>query len=174
MGRFQEGEGGVGLSPQIAHLRPQHRSMARAVALGAQTPTQLGETYGFSLGQISRIMGSPVFQAEVARLELDMDIVATDYAKDLQLMGEQSLQNLDEDLRIPIAQDPVARKLRNQTSLEVLGMLGISKSTNSPAIVNNILNIGGTVKHAEVKEMSETELRQDVLELIEGAEGSYA
>jgi len=173
MGRFQENSDGTGKSPQIQHLRPWHRSMARSVALGAQSPSQLADAYGFTPGQISRIMGSPVFQAEVARLSRELDIVSMDVAKDLQIMGERALQNLDEDLNIvPTSMDQ--RKLRNSTSIEVLGMLGISKSSNSPAIVNNILNISSGSEHKEVEKMSEQQLREDIMELTEDGKGTYA
>ena len=173
MGRFQENSDGTGKSPQIKHLRPWHRSMARSVALGAQSPMQLADAYGFTPGQISRIMGSPVFQAEVARLSSEMDVVSMDVAKDLQIMGERALQNLDEDLNIvPTSHD--LRKLRNITSLEVLGMLGTSKSTNSPAIVNNILNISSTDEHKDGEQMTERQLREDIMELVEDGKGSYA
>ena len=155
MGRAQEAPDGSGLSPHLQHIRPWHRSMARSVALGAARPTQLAETYGFTVGQVSRIMGTPAFQAEVARLENELDLVAMDVAKDLQLMGERALQNLDEDLNIePQTHDQ--RKLRNSTSLEVLGMLGISKQNGAGTkIINNVLNV---TAEKDVPE-SEQELR---------------
>ncbi len=172
MGRFQENPDGTGKSPHICHLRPQHRSMARSVALGARTPTELADTYGYTTGQISRIMGSPLFQAEVSRLSRELDVVSMDIAKDLQIMGETSLRNLDEDLNLlPETHEP--RKLRNQTSIEVLGMLGISKNKGTNIGIN-ILNLNNKDDYQEVNEMSEQELRTDVMELIKGVDGSYA
>ena len=171
MGMFQQGIGGVGLSPHIANLRPLHRSMARAVALGTKSPMQLSQAYGYTPGQISRIMGSPVFQAEVQRLERELEIVSFDYAKDLKLMGERAMQNIDEDLHMPT--DTLDhRKLRNQTSLEVLGMIGVRKSGGMGGITN-ILNINDNRTMKEVNALDESEIRDEVMNLLEGKDGTY-
>ena len=171
MGMYQQGPGGVGLSPHIANLRPLHRSMARAVALGSNSPKQLADAYGYTAGQISRIMGSPLFQAEVARLEQELEVISFDYAKDLKLMGERAMQVLDEDLHIPV--DTLDhRKLRNQTSLEVLGMVGVRKSGGMGGLTN-ILNINDNRTVKAVEQLEESEIRQEVMDLIEGANGTY-
>jgi hypothetical protein len=171
MGRMQEGPNGLGLSPHIQHLRPHHRGMARAVALGNRRPKDLAEMYGFSDGQISRIMGSPAFQAEVARLQQEMDLVTMDAAKDLQMMAETAIQVIDEDLHQPIT-SLEERKHRSQTALEVLGMVGIRKTGgggNTTLILNK-----NEFHEKETSDMDPDELRNEVLDLIKEPSGAYS
>lgn len=171
MGRFQEGPNGVGLSPHIQHLRPHHRSMARAVALGNREPKQLGTIYSLTSGQVSRIMGSPAFQAEVSRIEREVEVVLFDKAKDLQMMGEKAIENLDDDLHIePATLDH--RKLRNNASVTVLGMLGIRPSGGDPSSITNILNVTQNNYDREVEDLSPRELRDGVMELLEVGKGA--
>lgn len=171
MGRFQENPDGTGKSPQIAHVRPHHRAIARAYILGAKRPTELSEMFALSVGQISRILGSPLFQAETRRLEEEAEIVAFDMAKDLQLMGELALQNLDSDLHI----EPSSlehRKHRAKVSTDVLGMLGLRPS-GSTVNVTKVLNVQNNHYEKTVEELEEKEVRDEIMEMFRNPDGGY-
>lgn len=175
MGRFQENPDGSGKSPHIQHLRPHHRSMVRAVALGDFTPMELSQRFAMTPGQVSRIMGSPIFQAEVLRLQEEAEIITLDMAKDLKMMGELALQNLDEDLHIK-PETLEARKYRGQVSTDILGMLGLSKTAgNNNTVINKILQVNQTINNnsKEVEEMDEQEIRDELLELTQTDDGAY-
>lgn len=167
MGRYQEGQSGTGLSPHIQVCRPHHISMARAVALGNLRPNELATAFGFSLGQVSRIMGSPAFKAEVLRYQQDAQIVELDMNKVLRAMTEKALSNLDEDIEI----DPVDldhRKLRQNASLEVLGITGVKKSGGNHFYFqqNNTQNIN-------TKDMDENDIRDEILQLTQERDGTF-
>lgn len=169
MGRTQQGENGLGLSPHIQHMRPHHRSMARAVALGNRRPTDLSEIYCLSVGQVSRIMGSPAFQAEVLRLEQELDLVSHDLAKDIRYMTETALQVLDEDLNTkPMNME--MRRLRSTTALEVLGIAGIRKTGGNTTLIK----IDNNIETKHVEDLEESELRDEIIELSKEPTGAYS
>ena len=103
MGRIPEGlpeEGGY-KSPSVNFIWPHHRKMARLVASGLR-PGEVATITGFSLGQISRIMGSPFFQMEVARIEGLQEEDVSDIRMELRQMSLLATENLEEDLRMPV------------------------------------------------------------------------
>lgn len=162
MGRIPEGteeEGGYA-SPSVNHLWPHHRKMARMVAVGMQ-PGEIATVSGFTPGQISRIMGSPLFQTEVARLEVTADEIAVDIHLDLQKLSSRAIENLDEDIHMPIfsLED---RKVRQNASFDVLNRSGYAKRER-PTFGSLHLH-----KHDEIhiSKMSDKELLDDVMELV--------
>jgi len=131
--------------------------MARMVVTGAR-PRDLMETFGYSAGQISRILGSPLFEAEVARLESQADQVVVDINEDLQLMSSRAIEVLDreldgEDLELG------DRKLRVQTAFGVLAMAGHSKKDQPLHLHKH--------EHVHVDKMSDEELYRDVIDMVE-------
>jgi hypothetical protein len=144
--------------------------MARAVALGNRRPSELSEIFHMTPGQISRIMGSPMFQAEVARLEEQFDLtIGHDLAKDLKVMTETSLEVLDQDLNeTPMNME--MRRLRNSTALEVLGMAGIRKTGGNTTLIK----IDNNVSQKEVEHLSEDEIRDELVELTKEPCGAYS
>lgn len=142
--------------------------MARALILGGMTPTELAIMYGFSKGQISRIIGSPCFQAEIQRLEENSELINYDQRKELQGMQTVALENLDEELhRVP--KDHQERKLRFDASMAVLGITGLSSKGGG---VNININTG-QIQTKEVKQLSDDELRDEIT-LNLGEDGSYS
>jgi hypothetical protein len=167
MGRTQEGEEGTGLSPHIQSNRPHHRAMARAYILGSQRPGELAKIFGFTVGHISHIIGSPCFQAEVQRLMQNAELISYDQRKELRAMQAKALENLDEELeRIP--EDHQDRKMRFDASMAVLGITGLSPKAGG---VNININAGGPAAK-EVKQLSDDELRDEIT-LCLGVDGSY-
>ena len=164
MGRFQEGRDGTGLSPHIKQCRPIHVAMARSYILGSFSPTELAKIYGYTPGQISRIIGSPAFQAECARLDRQSELVELDMAKSIKAMSERALEVLDEDLEIePESGD--LRRIRQNAALEVLDIAGIRRKR---AGGTNIFLQNNDNRQIHVGELSEEELRKEIIDLTQG------
>jgi hypothetical protein len=160
MGRVPEGaiaEGGY-KSPKITYLWPHHRRMARLAASGL-TPGEIKTVTGFSEGQISRILGTPMFQAVLHSLEKRADEQAVDLREDIKRLAEIAVENLSEDLSMEIA-DRGDRKIRQEASKDILDRAGYRKSDRP---IHGDLHLH---KHDHVHEMSDEELRDDVLDLV--------
>jgi hypothetical protein len=160
MGRHPEGavaEGGY-KSPQITYLWPHHRRMARLAAAGLK-PGEIATVTGFSEGQISRILGSPMFQAVLSTLEERADEQAVDLREDIKRLAEIAVENLAEDLSMEVngARD---RKIRQEASKDILDRAGYRKSDRP---ISGDLHLH---KHKHVHQMSDEELRDDVLDLV--------
>ncbi len=160
MGRIQEHK-----SPavRIDQLRPHHRSIVRALVAGI-TPGQIAISFGFTFAYISKLIQNPLLEAEVARLERNADENACDLHEDLRVMRARSLEVLDEDLHI----DPTelqARAIRNRTAQDMLDRTGVRKQDRPIVPPGGTLNLQQTI--VNIEGMSEKELREDVMDLIE-------
>lgn len=168
MGRIQEHK-----SPQISQIRPHHRSMARALVAGGLTPKQLALSFGFTFGHVSRILQTPLFEAEVDRLTRMAEMENVDIRQDLAEMGERSLEVLDEDIHIaatdaegnPIPLGIRERYLRNKSARDVLDRIGLRKESNAPTSLHLHKH-----DHRSVEAMSGEELREEVMDLVKTAE----
>lgn len=100
MGRLAEGKT-LSHLPALAQVRPWHRQLARAVAAGMR-PREICATYGYVPCTVTKILASPLFQAEVARIEAGAEEVATSVVRDLRLMSKRSVEILDEALDTPV------------------------------------------------------------------------
>ena len=110
-------------SGPLRHLWPHHMSMARMAACGAQ-PKDIALQSGFTPGQVSRILGSPLFQAEVLRLQDTIEEIAvSDVQEQLKLMASRAVEVLDEDLHCP-AVLPAEKKIRQAAAFDVLNRAG--------------------------------------------------
>jgi len=155
MGRLMEGKTALNVG-KIAQVRPWHRAMARAVVAG-QRPTEIAESFGYTQEHISRIMGSPLFQAEVARIESQADAETVSIRQDLQLMSLRAVEVLDEALETTVS-DWQDRAKRIDAAFGVLDRAGYGKKEQPQE--HKHLHL-----HAEVKAMSDEELLKDVLDL---------
>lgn len=108
-----------GLTPTIGQLWPHHRYMARLFADGCQ-PKEVCTITGFSPGQVTRILRSPLFQVEVERLMAQADSVAVDVVGDLKRMVGKALEVLDANLQA----NDVAREFKTKTAFGVLSEYG--------------------------------------------------
>lgn len=158
MGRINQGKSAD--ANGIHSMRPHHRSMARAVVAGGLTPGQLAETFGFSVSQVSAILGSPVFMAELERLEERSEDVVIQLREDIKNLRNRAIEVLDEDLHIdPTNSDN--RKMRQKAAISSLEFtLGKKEPGKVPGsvVVNQQYNFNN---------MSEEELRNNVFGLLE-------
>ena len=145
-----------GLSPNITQVRPWHRSMARAVVAGAR-PNELARLFSLGVSQISVILGSPLFEAEVARLESLAEYEAVDVRVELQMRHGMSIEAIDRDL---INED--SHKAAS-SAFEVLDRTGYGKKEGVQK--HQHLHL-----HKEVKEMSTEELTKAAMELVQEEE----
>ncbi len=162
MGRYQEGPDGEGKSPHIARLRTHHKGMARDMVAGCLRPGQISDLYGMTEGQVSRILGSPAFQAEIRRLEEGADVVAVDVREELKSMQDQAVTNLWDDLEMEVMTGE-ERRIRQKASLEVLGINGHVKKTSPSGPITIIDNRTQT----QIDGMTTKELRETVFTQIE-------
>ncbi|KKL10668.1 hypothetical protein LCGC14_2553530 [marine sediment metagenome] len=169
MGRSMEGKGAETLGP-LKQVRPWHRAMARAVATGAR-PNELAAMFEYSQTQISVIMGSPLFEAEVARLEAQADGSAVSLRTDLLKIGERAAEILDRETEKDFHADgtrlnekEVSRQV--QISFGVLDRIGHGPKAEPPK--------GGPDlhlhQHVHVDKMSDAELYRDVIGMTQEEE----
>ena len=150
------------LSPTIAQIRPWHRSIARAVASGMR-PSEIAAAYGYSNTQISIIMKSPLFEAEVARLEAQAEIIAVDTRGDMNRLANRAVEILDRETD----QDPLdtqARAKQVSTAFGILDRTGFGKAEEHPKE-----NLHKHL-HLHVEKMSDAELYRDVIDMVDEGE----
>lgn len=155
MGRFAEGKTLEHLG-RISQVRPWHRSIARMVAAGMR-PNEIAESYGYSTSHVTKVLASPLFQAEVARIEAQCEMEAVSVRNDLQQMSIRAIEVLDEALETP-TEDWNARAKKIDAAFGVLDRAGYGKREQPQE--HKHLHL-----HAEVKKMSDEELLRDVLDL---------
>ncbi len=157
MGRLMEGKTALNVG-KLAQVRPWHRAMARLVAAGAR-PGEVAESFGYTPGMISRIMGSPLFQAEVARIECGSELEAVKIREDLLETAKRAAERLDGIVESPLNDELWgARAKLADTCFGVLDRAGYGKKEQPQE--HKHLHL-----HAEVKAMSDEELLKDVLDL---------
>lgn len=140
----------------IHYLHPRHRSMARTMVGGGLTPSDLAVLYGMSKSQISVVINSPLFRAEVARIEALAENNVVDARMELNMLKGRSVEVLAEDLHSTDA------KLRHASAIDVLDRTGHPKG----APVQKSVNLHGHV-HASTKHLNQRELYETVMNLVE-------
>jgi len=118
------------------------------------TPTQLADAYGFSQGQITRIINSPMFRLELARLEGQAEELAVDVRADLKKMAVRAVEILDERME--------KDNLKNQDLFGVLDRAGYGKDSEGPKAGRDI-----NLTQINIGDMSDKELRDNVMDLVE-------
>jgi len=148
-------------------LRFHHRHMAQLFATGL-TPTEVAEYTGFTAPQVTRILAAPLFQKEIQRLQKEADAKSVDLREALNTLALKAICNLEEDLHMADGKEPSEmttpeRRMRQAATFDVLDRIGLGKKE---------LHVGELHlhKHDEqhIHNMSETELRNDVLDLLRG------
>jgi len=159
MGRLNEGK-----TPGLAQLRPHHRSMAQAVAAGKR-PGEVCEMFHITPAHMTRVMNTPLFEAEVARIQAQGEIEAVDVYTDLQLMTRKALEILDRDLEVePEDMQAIkARTLQKEIAFGIMDRSGFGKQDQPVHLHKHA--------HLHVKDLSNEELYRDVLDLVEDNDG---
>ena len=152
-------------TPMQSMPRLHHKYMAQLFACGF-TPTEVAEYTGFSTVQVTKIQASPLFQKEVQRLMGLGDQSVTNFREELQTLAMKAMMNLEEDLHIADGKNPAEmttpeRRMRQAASFDILDRIGLGKKE---------LHVGELHlhKHDEkhIHAMSETDLRNDVLDIL--------
>ena len=142
---------------EVGYLWPHHRSMARNLVAG-MTPGEVAVISGFTPAQISRIIQSPLFMAEIARLEAQAEHQAVDVRNDLQVMAVRAIEVMDENLH----SDEIDRGLKTKTAFDVLDRAGYAKQEKPQLHLH---------AHAHevrrVEEMDKAELYEEIIDLAE-------
>jgi len=156
-----------GKTPVISHLWPHHRSMVRAMFNGA-TPMDLALAYGFTPGQITRITNSPLFKAELARLETSQEALMISVNQDLQVLAEQAIEVLSGDFEsLADKRDQDSIKLKTSMGFGILDRAGYGKKDLSLHLHQHDYH------EKEVSLLSDGELFKDVVSLTKGEDESY-
>lgn len=149
---------------QIGQLKPHHRSMARdIVAMGEIRMRDLARIYNMFPAQISIIVNSPVFQAELARLETMVEESVCEVRSGIKLLVPRAEQVLKEELFVENDElTPMSlaeRKLRLGVARDILEWdSGMKQGGEVHYHNHNELRL--------VKQQSTEELRKSVFDLI--------
>lgn len=133
--------------------------MARSLVAGGLTPGELADAYGFSVSHISRIINSPMFLAEVERLEAQADKVAADVREDIRKLAERAIEVLDEQLNMK----GIPEQVRQRAAFDVLDRAGYGSKEKRPPGGNSL-----HLTQINVGQLSDTDLKNEVMDLIEG------
>lgn len=154
---------------QIGQLKNHHRSMARdIIAMGEVRNVDLARIYSMTQSQISIIVNSPVFQAELARLETEVEESVCDVREGIRLLVPRAEQVLKEELYKD--NDELApmglreRKMRLEVAFNVLDRDSGKKKHGESAAADIHFH-----QHNElhVKGMSTEQLRNNIFDILE-------
>ena len=154
MGRFSVAEP----ANKINYLHPHHRSMARSVVQGGMRNKDLCVMYGFTPGQMSAILNSPLFKAEVARMEAIAEDTTCSVRRDLNALKSRATEVIAEDLF------SAERRLRSNTAFEVLDRTGFGKNAPVQKHEHKHLHAHG---HKDLDKLDKRELYEEVMTLID-------
>ena len=159
MGRTPEGKT-LTHHGALTYLWPHHRTMASAVAGGAR-PGEVAQAFGYTPAQISKITQSPLFLAEVARIEAGTEAQEITVRGDLHALAERSVEVLSAELERNVEEgDHWAQKTKTNVAFGVLDRSGYGSKSDAPLSLHKHT-------HVHVKEMTDEELYKDVIDLTE-------
>lgn len=160
MGRIQEAKT-LEHVPALQQMRTWHKSMARMVVAAGKRPSELSRIFGLTPAQVTRILESPLFVAEVARLEGLADYEAVDMSLELQLRQGQALKIVDEILfdGEDGEEARVSLLTKKDMALEILDRTGYGKNPGTQKHLH-------LHKHEEVKELSDSDLDARIKSLM--------
>jgi len=145
-----------GLTPTISQLWPHHRSMARMFLEGMK-PGEVALVTGFSPGQVTRILRSPLFEAELARLESQAEVEVVTVGNELKRMAGRAIEILDQNLEA----ENISRELKTKTAFDVLDRSGHGKKLDPQRHLHAHAHV-----HKKVGEMEQVELYEAVEDMI--------
>lgn len=148
----------------VGYLHPHHMAMARAQVTGGLRPRDLAILFHMTPAHISGIVHSPLYRAEVARLEATAENISFNVRRELELLQPRALEVLSQDLLDPFTD----KKLRNYTAFRILDKTGYPDGAPVQKHLN--VNLNGDLNP---QEMSKEDLYREVMDMVEGSEGSY-
>ena len=86
------------MSIDLKNLKPHHRGMARAQVAFGMKVGELAEKFSMTPQQITNITLSPLYRAEVARLERGADGEVTKLEEELKALAIRAVEIVAEDL----------------------------------------------------------------------------
>lgn len=133
--------------------------MARAMVAGGLTPGQLAAAYGFTPGQVTRIINSPMFICELDRLEGRAEEIAVEIREDIKKLAERAVEVLDDQLH----KQGIAENVKQRAAFDVLDRAGYGAREKKPSGDKNL-----TIIRADVVNLTDKELKDEVMDLVEG------
>jgi hypothetical protein len=130
--------------------------MARLFLEGFQ-PGEVAAITGFTPGQITRILHSPLFEAELARLESQAEIETVNIGSELKRMASRAIEVLDENLQA----GNISRDLKTKTAFDVLDRSGHIKKIDPQRHLHLHAHA-----HKKVQEMEQVELYDAVEDML--------
>ena len=169
MGRIPEGEliehedGKVTQgykSPAVNAQWPHHRHMARLVVEG-HTPHEIAQLTGFTPAHISKILGSPSFQAEILRLESKAEENAVNVHEEIKKIAERAVEILDKNIQAPATSDS-DKRLQQAAAFDILDRAGYGKTE-----FHTTRNFHLHARVGDVRKMTTEDLQDDISLLLE-------
>ena len=146
---------GIAVMQQVRHW---HKAMARFAVAAGRRPGELARAFGITYAHASRVLASPLFQAEMGRLEALADYEAVDMRTELEMRLPKTLEVVDNifDLAETDADGntvavPPALRLKKDLAMELWDRTGYGKSPE----VQKHLHLH---KHDGVEALSDEEL----------------
>ena len=150
-------------------IRPRHREIMRRLVVG-QSQKEIAEEMGLSLGRLSIIINSPLFKAELMKMEKDVRAKAVETIGDVSVRIAK-LQNPAVDILEHIIFDKekkIGIKLRKDTALDVLELSGSGKKKRNEEGMNDFAQfIAAAFTEAKARHIERLELQSEEFEKIE-------
>lgn len=147
---------------RLKQLKGHHRSMARDFVAGGLRNNELATMYDMTPSQISIIVNSPLFVAEVARLECEVEDDAINIREEIRVLAPRARRIIMREMK-DNPDNFAERKHQTNVAFEVLDRAG---GGLRPVPEGGGIHLH---KHEEIHihEMSDEKLRDDVLSLTE-------
>ena len=111
----------------IQSLGPRNRALARWVANGNVDPKSLSERFGITATRVLQVLRSPLFQAEVKRLQDRLEESAIDAKAELDALLPRAVEIVAEDL---FEQEKSSK--RTKVAFDVLDRTGNAPRQSEP------------------------------------------
>jgi len=108
---------------RLKQLKGHHRSMARDYVAAGLRNKELANLYDMTQSQISIIVNSPLFVAEVSRLETEMDNDAINIREEIRVLAPRARRIISNELAVE-PENFAERKHQTNVAFEVLDRAG--------------------------------------------------
>jgi hypothetical protein len=144
---------------ELQKMRPHHRTIAiLAAQIPKLTTAEIAEMVGFSQQSIARLLNSPLMEAEIARLQGDMEAALKATQMKIVNLADRSIQIIEENLGDPdIGIDPmVDRAAMTQDAWKVYeAAMGGRKGGGGISVNVQVANFAKEAKDMDEKEITE-------------------